>query len=70
VATLNLAALYAEDLQDAFEYVGLRYLTFLVRYDVLYETSSAYAGYGYGLCSDYTNRIACKREQDDMPLEL
>ncbi len=70
VATLNLVALYHEDLRDAFEYVGLRYLTFPVRYDVLYETSAAYAGYGYGLCSDYTDRNACKREQGDMPSDV
>lgn len=69
-ATLNLVALYPEDLQDAFEYVGLRYLTFPVRYDVLYETSAAYAGYGYGLCSDYTDRNACKQEQVDMPSDV
>lgn len=70
MATLNLVALYPEDLQDAFEHVGLRYLTFPVRYDVLYETSAAYAGYDYGLCSDYIDRNGCKQEQDDMPSEV
>ena len=70
VATLNLVALYDEDLQDAFEFVGLRYLTFPLRYDVLYETSAAYAGYGYGLCSDYTDRSACKHEQVNMPSDV
>ena len=70
VATLNLVALYPEDLQDAFEYVGLRYLTFPVRYGVLYETSAAYACYKFGLCSDYTNRRACKQEQVDLPSEV
>lgn len=69
-ATLNLVALYPEDLQDAFEYVGLRYLTFPVRYDVLYQTGAAYAGYGFGLCSDYTDRNACKQEQVDMPSDV
>ena len=69
-ATLNLVALYPEDLQDAFEYVGLRYLTFPVRYDTLYETSAAYTGYGYGLCSDYTDRITCKQEQVNMPSDV
>ena len=69
-ATLNLVALYPEDLQDAFEHVGLRYLTFPVRYDIFYETSAAYAGYGYGLCSDYTDRNACKQEQVDMPSDV
>lgn len=70
LTTLNLVALYQEDLQDAFEYVGLRYLNFPVRYDVSYETSTAYAGYGYGLCSNYTDRNACKHEQEEMPSEV
>ena len=70
VATLNLVALYQEDMQDAFEYVGLRYLIFPVRYGITYETSAAYAGYKLGLCSDYTNRSACKQEQVDMPSEV
>ena len=69
-ATLNLIALYPEDLQDAFEHLGLRYLSFPVRYDILHETSAAYAGYGYGLCSEYTDRNACKREQLGMPLDV
>ena len=70
VTTLNLVALYQEDLQDAFEYLGLRYLSFPVRYDVLYETNAAYAGYDYGLCSDYTDRSTCKQEQDDLPSDV
>ena len=69
-ATLNLVALYPEDLQDAFEYVGLRYLTFPTRYDILYATGAAYTRYGYGLCSNYTDRIACRQEQVDMPFDV
>ena len=70
VTVPDLVALYLEDLQDAFEYVGLRYLAFPVRYDLFYETSAAYAGHGYGLCSDYTDRAACKKEQQDMPSDV
>ena len=66
----HLVALYQEDLQDAFEYAGLHYLAFPVGYDVLYETSAAYAGYGYGLCPEYTDRAACKKEQQDMDSEV
>lgn len=70
VTTMNLVALYDEDLHDAFEYVGLEYLTFPVGYvghNTLYETSAAYAGYGYGLCTDYkTDPEACKHEQYNM----
>lgn len=70
VTTPHLVALYQEDLQDAFEYVGLRYLKFPVRYDILYETSAAFAGYGYGLCSDYTDRAVCKKAQQDMESDV
>ena len=70
VSTLNLPALYKEDLQDAFEYVGLRYLDIPVHYNVLHETNAAYAGYGYGLCSNFTNRVACKQEQEEMPSDV
>ena len=70
MTTLDLIALYDEDLQDAFEYLRMRYLSFPVRYDVLYETSAAYAGYGYGLCSDYLDKPACKTEQVNMPSEV
>ncbi|KAL8662334.1 MAG: hypothetical protein Q9202_004792 [Teloschistes flavicans] len=60
--TPHLIALYQEDLQDALDYVGLRYLSFPVRYDELYETSAAYADYGYGLYLDYTDRAICKQQ--------
>ena len=70
VTTMHLVALYDEDLHDAFEYVGLEYLTFSVGYvgrNILYETSAAYAGYGYGLCSDYkAGPEACTDEQQNM----
>lgn len=70
MAVPNLIALYQEDLQDALEYVGLRYLPLSVKYDVLYETSAAYARYGFGLCSDFEDRTACKKEQQNMPSEV
>ena len=74
VTTMNLVALYDEDLHDAFEYVGLEYITFPVGYvghNILYETSAAYAGYGYGLCTDYkTDPEACTQEQYNMTDEF
>lgn len=70
VTTMHLPALYDEDLHDAFEYLGLKYITFPVGYvghNILYETSAAFAGYGYGLCTDYeSNPEACKNEQWNM----
>ena len=73
VTTMNLVALYDEDLHDAFEYVGLEYITFPVGYvghNILYETSATYAGYGYGLCADYKTELeACKQEQYNMTFQ-
>lgn len=70
ITTLNLVALYQEDLHDAFEYLGLEYLTFPVGWPghrILYETSAAYAGYDFGLCADYTQPEACEEELNAMP---
>ena len=74
VTTMNLVALYDEGLHDVFEYVGLEYITFPVGdvgCNILYETSAAYAGYGYGLCTNYkTDPEACKNEQYHMTDEV
>ena len=56
-ATPNLVALYQEDVDDAFEYVGLKSLDDpnpLFR--MFHETAAAAASYGIGLCHDYTDR--------------
>lgn len=67
----NLVALYEEDLLDACEYAKINCLSFPLRYNhLLYQTSSAYAGYGFGLCDDHTNKASCKTEQDDMSSEV
>ena len=71
MTALHLLALYYEDLHNAFEYVGLTYFPFSsLSYHILYETIAAYAGYGNGLCSNYTDSDVCKHEQDDMPPEV
>ena len=71
VTTMHLPALYDEDLHDAFEFIGLKYITFPVGdvgHNILYETSAAFAGYGFGLCSDFKyDPEACKNEQWNMP---
>jgi hypothetical protein len=36
----------------------------------LRETSVAYAGYGLGLCSIYTNVLACNDEQHNWPQDI
>ena len=66
ITTLHLAALYPEDMRDACEYAKLEHLSLPMRYEMFYETSAAYAGYGYGLCEDYMERESCKKTQDDM----
>lgn len=70
ITTPNLVALYEEDLRDACDYAGIDCLAFPMRYNILYETSSAYAGYGFGLCDDYTDKASCKKEQDDMDSDV
>ena len=64
VTVPHLLALYAEDILDALEYCGLQHLRIPVRVDLVVETSAAYAGYGFGLCADYTNFTACHAEED------
>ena len=68
VITPNLPALYEEDLLDVFEYVGLDFVTLDQPrfFDYLYETSAAYAGYGFGLCTNYRNQTDCQREERGM----
>lgn len=70
VATIpHLAAMYQEDLEDAFEYVGLIYLP---HYPIWYggifpESGAVYTGNGFGLCSNYTDRVSCEEEKRNPP---
>ena len=41
-----------------------------MRYEILYETSAAYVGYGDRLCDDYVDKEGCKKEQDNMDSEV
>ena len=68
-ATPNLIALYQEDVQDAFEYIGLEDLDDpnpAMR--MFHETGATAASYRIGLCSNYTDHAGCKEERDRMPL--
>lgn len=73
VTTMHLLALYDEDLHDAFQYLGLEYITFPigdVGHNILYQTSAAFAGYGYGLCDDYmTDAEDCRVQQWNMDVK-
>ena len=75
ITMLHLSALYREDLDDAAEYAGFESLAFPMSllpgpYDILYETSALYAGYGYGLCKDYEDKVGYKQEQHEMDSEV
>lgn len=67
--TPHLVALYEEDIADAFEYVGLQFESLPYWRTLVVETAAAYAGYGIGLCTNYTNPSACNAEQRSMPTE-
>ncbi|PVH72390.1 hypothetical protein DL98DRAFT_539248 [Cadophora sp. DSE1049] len=59
--------MYAEDLEDAFEYLGLFYIS---EYPYWHggrfsETAALYVGNGFGLCANYTDTISCDEEKLD-----
>lgn len=58
IAIPNIPAIYQEDLTDAFEYLDLEYVDVHHnwRLPFLVETSVAYAGYGMGLGSNFTDK--------------
>lgn len=68
-ATPNLVALYQEDVDDAFEYIGLKSLDDpnpLFR--MFHESAAAAASYGIGLCQNYTDEDNCDDETRNLPL--
>lgn len=67
VVALKLMALYEEDLVDAIEWIGLKYIKVAYLRDVVHETQAAYAGYGFGLCANYTDPEGCNQEELAMP---
>ena len=59
-----------EEVNDIFDYLKLRNL--MAEPDSLedlYATSAAYAGYGRGLCTTYTDAYACEREESRFPFQ-
>lgn len=59
-----------EEIKDIFDYLKLKNL--MAEPDSLedlYTTSAAYAGYGRGLCTTYTDAYACEREESRFPLQ-
>lgn len=65
VATMpNLPGLHDEDLADAFAHAGLLYASAPPYrwFGYTPETGCAYAGHGFGLCSNYADVELCRRE--------
>jgi hypothetical protein len=68
----HLHALYQEDVDDALEYAGLISLASWPYWtgssDGFFpESAAAYAGNGFGLCSNYTDVDSCERERIHPP---
>lgn len=60
---VNLEGLNGNTLDAAFEHAGLGIIQLRFFNYPAYETMTAYAGNGLGICSDYKNRTACKIER-------
>lgn len=68
LSALHLEALYQDDVQDICEYVGFKYIIPKNHFKpYLWETSTAYAGYGFGLCENWQNDTKCQIENQEMP---
>jgi hypothetical protein len=70
MAVSHLVALYQDDVEEAFEYVGIEYVEPNRYYrPVFWETAAAYAGYGFGLCEHYADPEVCADEEQRMETE-
>jgi hypothetical protein len=59
-----------EEVNDAFDYLKLKNLMAEPdSFEDLQATSAAYAGYGRGLCTTYTDVYACEREEWRFPYQ-
>jgi len=71
ISITRLAALYGEDLLDAFDWLGLSYINLpYIQWlgpVAISSTSTAYAGSGRGLCVNYTSPDACLQEERRFP---
>jgi hypothetical protein len=64
----HLVALYQDDAADICEFVGIECVQTRDQYRPLFwETASAYAGHGFGLCEHCQNRSVCLRERRELP---
>lgn len=67
-AASHLVALYKDDLQDAADHVGIKYITPKDLFKpFLWETAAAYAGHGFGLGKHWRDDDKCWEEEGRMP---
>ena len=68
LTTTHLEALYQDDVEDVCEHAGFTYIIPKAMFQpILWEPSSVYAGYGFGLCEHWQDDAACERELERMP---
>jgi len=60
----HLVALYQDDSEDIYDYVGIRQMMLWHNigyfHPVVWETAVLFAGHGHGICPDYQNWTACR----------
>lgn len=60
----HLLALYQDDLEDAASFAGIKYVTLKKQFrPILWETASAYAGHGLGMCKHWQDDEKCLQEE-------
>lgn len=58
----HLLALYQDDLEDAAEYVGIKYVAPRWNFQpIFWETAAAYAGHGLGLCKHWRDEHSVRQ---------
>lgn len=69
LTTTHLEALYQDDVEDICENAGFKYIIPKSLFKpILWETSSAYAGYSFGLCEHWQNDTTCQSEGQAFPM--
>ena len=64
--TSHITALYKDDMEDVADFLGVNYLVPRWHFSPLvWESASAYAGYGLGLCEHWQDETRCKKEMKE-----
>lgn len=60
--SFHLLALYQDDLEDVAENVVIEYVVPTYQFKpIFWETASAYAGHGLGMCKDWRNKAKVRQ---------